>query len=138
MESEEDAMVTDPLVAQIGSYFRAYGDGFHARSGAQIADFFSVPCISIRGGAAMHWLQSRAEIEKFFQGVADAYYEEGLRRSEIKNLELVPIGGRSLLASMDWVFYRGDGTLLKQWRQSYNLLRVDDRWKIVLSTFHVA
>jgi hypothetical protein len=64
--------------------------------------------------------------------------EEGLRRSEIKNLKVVPIGGRSLLATMDWVFYRGDGTLLKQWRQSYNLVRIDGRWQILLSTFHVA
>jgi hypothetical protein len=61
-----------------------------------------------------------------------------LRKSEIRNLEVVPIGGRSLLATMDWVFYRGDGSQLKQWRQSYNLARIDDRWKILLSTFHVA
>jgi len=36
------------------------------------------------------------------------------------------------------VFYRGDGTLLKQWRQSYTLVRIDGRWQILLSTFHVA
>ena len=131
-------MAADSLVVQIGSHFRAYADAFHARSGTQIADFFCTPCISIRGEASIHWLQSRPEIEKFFQGVSDTYYEEGLRESEIKNIEVVPIGGRSLLATMDWVFYRGDGTLLKQWRQSYNLVRIDSRWKIVLSTFHVA
>ena len=51
---------------------------------------------------------------------------------------VVAIGARSLLATMDWVFYRGDETLLKRWRQSYNLVRMDGRWKIVLSTFHVA
>jgi ketosteroid isomerase-like protein len=131
-------MTANSLIVEISSHYKAYADAFHARSGAQIADFYCTPCISMRGDASVHCFQSRPEIEKFFQGVADTYYEEGLRRSEIKNLEVVPIGGRSLLASMDWVFYRGDGTLLKQWRQSYNLVRVDGRWKILLSTFHVA
>ena len=131
-------MTDSSLREEFSSYFKAYGERFDARSGTQIADFFCTPCMSMRGDASIHYFQSRPEIEKFFQGVADTYYEEGLRKSEIKNLEVIPIGGRSLLASMDWVFYRGDGTLLKQWRQSYNLVRIDDRWKILLSTFHVA
>ena len=131
-------MTTNPLIAEMSSYYKTYADAFHARSGSQIADFYYTPCISMRGDASIHCFQSRLETEKFFQRVADTYYEEGLRRSETKNLEVIPIGGRSLLASMDWVFYRADGTLLKQWRQSYNLVRVDGRWKILLSTFHVA
>jgi ketosteroid isomerase-like protein len=131
-------MTANSLIAEISSYYKAYADAFHARSGTQIADFYCTPCISMRGDASIHCFQSRPETEKFFQGVADTYYKEGLRRSEIKNLEVVPIGGRSLLASMDWVFYRGDGTLLKEWRQSYNLVRIDGRWRILLSTFYVA
>lgn len=131
-------MTASSLTAEIASFYKAYAEAFHARSGAQIAEFYFTPCASMRGDASLHWFQSRAETEKFFQGVADTYYEEGLRRSEAKNLEVVPIGGRSLLATMDWVFFRGDGTLLKQWRQSYNLVRMDGRWRILLSTFHVA
>ena len=117
-------MTDSSLIQEFRSYFKAYGEGFHARSGAQIADFFCTPCISMRGDASIHCFNSRPETDRFFQGVADTYYEEGLRSSDIKNLEVIPIGGRSLIASMDWVFYRGDGTLLKRWRQSYNLVRV--------------
>lgn len=126
------------LVVEMSAFYKAYAEAFHARSGTQIADFYCTPCISMRGDASIHLFQSRSETEKFFQGVAGTYYEEGLRRSEIKNLEVVPIGGRTLLATMDWLFYRGDGTLLKQWRQSYNLVRIEGRWQILLSTFHVA
>ena len=131
-------MTANSLIVEVTSFYEAYAEAFHARSGARIADFYCTPCISMRGDASIHWFQSRPETEKFFQGVADTYYEEGLRRSEIKNLEVVSIGGRSLLATMDWVFSRGGGSLLKQWRQSYNLVRINDRWKILLSTFHVA
>jgi ketosteroid isomerase-like protein len=131
-------MTADSLIAEITSFYKAYAEAFHARSGPQIADFYCTPCIAMRGDASIHCFQSRPETEKFFQGVADIYYEDGLRRSETKNLEVVPIGERSLLATADWVFYRGDGTQLKRWRQSYNLVRMDGRWQILLSTFHVA
>jgi ketosteroid isomerase-like protein len=84
-------MTANSLIAEISSYYKAYADAFHARSGTQIADFYCTPCISMRGDASIHCFQSRPETEKFFQGVADTYYEEGLRRSEIKNLEVVSI-----------------------------------------------
>lgn len=130
-------MIADSLIAEVRSLYTAYADAFHARSGTQVADFFYTPCMSMRGDASIHSFQTPAETARFFQGVTDTYYEEGLRRSEFQNLQVIRIGGRSLLASMDWIFYRGDGTLLKQWRQSYNLVRVDGRWKIVMSTFHI-
>jgi len=87
-------MAAHSLAVEIGSFYKAYAEAFHARSGTQIADFYCTPCISMRGDASIGWLQSRSETEKFFQGVADTYYEGGSRRSEAKNLEVVPVGGR--------------------------------------------
>jgi hypothetical protein len=89
-------MAADSLVVEMSSFYNAYAEAFHARSGSQIADFYCAPCISIRGGGSTHWFESRPQIEEFFQRVADTYYDEGLRRSEVKNLEVVPIGERSL------------------------------------------
>jgi hypothetical protein len=38
---------------------------------------------------------------------------------------------------MDWELRRGDGSLIREWRQSYNVVRVGKGWQILLSTFHV-
>jgi len=130
-------MVADSLIAEVNVFYKAYAEAFHAVSGVRIADFYYTPCLAMRGDGSIHCFQSRPEIEKFFHGVADTYYKEGLRRSEFNNLEVVPIGGRCLLATMEWVFYRGDGSLLKQWRQSYNLVRVETGWQILASTYHI-
>ena len=131
-------MVASSLITELDSLFQAYAEGFHAIDGSRIADFFCTPCLTMRGDGSIHCFQSRPEIATFFHGVADTYYKEGLRRSEFKNLEVVPVGGRALLATGQWMFYREDGTPLKQWRQSYNLVRVDGTWRILLSTFHIA
>jgi hypothetical protein len=52
------------------------------------------------------------------------------------NLHVVPIGTRSALATMDWQMLREDKTLIRRWRQSYNLLRVGTGWRILAATFH--
>jgi hypothetical protein len=51
-------------------------------------------------------------------------------------LAVVPIGALSALATMDWEMLREDGTVIRRWRQSYNLLRVETEWRILASTFH--
>lgn len=130
-------MPAESLTSEVTSFFESYAEAFDAISGARIATFYYIPCVTLRADGSIHCFQSQSECAKFFDGVADTYYKEGLRRSEFKNLEVSRVGGRCLLATMDWVFYRGDGSLLKQWRQSYNLVRVDGRWHILASTFHI-
>lgn len=118
------------------AFFDAYARAFEARDGARIAGFYSVPCMSVRADGSLHAYRSRAEVEAFFKGVADAYHGEGMRHSEAKDLQVVPVGSQSVLATVDWFIYREDRSLIRPWRQSYNLVRADGDWRILLSTFH--
>jgi hypothetical protein len=70
--------------------------------------------------------------------VADGYYRDGCRSSRYGNLEVTRIGGRSILATLDWEQLREDGSVMRQWRQSYNLVRAGKGWQILVSTFHIA
>jgi len=36
-----------------------------------------------------------------------------------------------------WELLREEGNVLRQWRQSYNLVRVEAGWQILASTYHV-
>jgi ketosteroid isomerase-like protein len=116
---------------------QAYARAFEALDGARIADFYSVPCMSLRGDGSIHSYQSRQELESFFTNVAQSYKREGMHRSDARNLRISPIGGRCVLVTVDWVLYRADESQIRQWRQSYNLVRMGDVWRIMLSTFHV-
>jgi hypothetical protein len=40
-------------------------------------------------------------------------------------------------ATLELQLKRRDGTVVREWRQSYNLIRPDDRWQIFVSTIHV-
>jgi hypothetical protein len=36
-----------------------------------------------------------------------------------------------------WELLGDDGRVLRQWRQSYNLVRLDAGWQVFASTYHV-
>ena len=131
-------MVDPALAEEIRGFFEQYTKAFDSIDGNRIAALYCMPTVTMRGDGSIHCLQSRKELARFFQGVADTYYRDGYRSGRFTNLQVVPIGGRSALATVDWELLRSDGSVIRAWRQSYNVVRVAGGWQILASTFHVA
>jgi hypothetical protein len=125
------------IADEVRGFFEEYTKAFDSIDGSRIAALYHMPTVTMRGDASIHCLQSREELARFFQGVADTYYKDGYRAGSFKNLQVVPIGGRSALATLDWELRRGDGSVIREWRQSYNVVRVGSGWQILVSTFHI-
>lgn len=121
----------------IRAFLKQYTEAFEAIDGNRIAALYYMPTLTMRGDGSIHCLQSREELARFFQGVADSYFQDGYRGGSFENLQVTPIGGRSALATLDWEMRRADGSLIREWRQSYNLVRIAGGWQILVSTFHV-
>ncbi len=130
-------MGTRQLADEARAFLEEYARAFDSIDGSRIARLYHAPCVTIRGDGSIHCLQSREELARFFQGIADTYYRDGYRSSRFSNLEVTPIGARSALATVEWELLRADGSALRSWHQSYNLVRIDGGWQILVSTFHV-
>lgn len=127
-----------PRVAdEIVGFFDDFVEAFGSFNGARIATRYVVPGVALRGDGSIHYLQSRAEVEGFFQTAVESYHRDGCRGIRFKDLDVVPMGDRSVLGTVTWELLREDGSVLRQWRQSYNLVRVDAGWQILASTYHV-
>jgi hypothetical protein len=124
------------LKEEARAFLEAYDSAFASIDGARIAGLYHSPCVTLRGDGSIHCLTS-SEVERFFQGVAEAYYREGYRKGRFELLDVIPIGGRGALVTVDWKLLREDGSLIRGWRQSYNLVRVQGGWRILVSTFHI-
>ena len=122
---------------EVRRFFETYATTFASINEAAIAKLYHAPCVTVRGDGSVLCLQTKEELQAFFQKVADGYYREGFRGGPFANLEVVAIGTRSALATMDWEMLREDKTVIRRWRQSYNLLRVGAEWKILAATFHL-
>ncbi len=130
-------MANSSLNDEIRDFFKHYAEASEAIDGKRIAALYYMPTLTMRGDGSIHCLQSREELARFFQSVVDTYYRDGYRGGGFKNLQVIPIGGRSALATMDWEMRRADGSLIREWRQSYNVVRFAAGWQILVSTFHV-
>ena len=130
-------MADSQLASEVRAFFDEYNEAFASIDGQRIAGLYHVPTITMRGDGSIHCLQSRDELARFFQGVGDTYQKDGYSTGLFSNLQVSPIGGQSALATMDWELLRRDGSLIRKWRQSYNLAKTASGWKILVSTFHL-
>lgn len=135
---EEVPVAEQSVFEEIRQFIAAYDAAFQTFDGAKIAPFYHAPCITVRADGSVHSFQTRPEIEKFFAGVAQKYKADGLRGGAFYDLDVVPIGGRSVLATVTWEQWREDKSVLRKWRHSYNLVRTDNSWQILASTFHLS
>ncbi len=131
-------MTDSTLNAEIRAFFDKYNEAFASRDGKVIATCYHAPMLTMRGDGSIHCLASEGEVARFFQGVVDGYAKEGSGGpGRLSNLEVTPLGGRSVLATMQWDMLSADGSAIKSWCQSYNLVRDGREWRILVSTFHV-
>jgi len=129
-------MGVQQLEAEVREFVETYNATFRSIDGHRIAALYHSPCVTLRGDGSIHSLASD-QLVSFFQGVVDTYQREGYRDSRFEIVQVVPLGGHSALVMLDWEMLRGDGSLIRGWRQSYNLVRTKDVWQILVSTFHV-
>lgn len=129
---------TQQLQDEARGFIEEYVRAFDSIDGSRIAKLYHAPCVTMRGDGSIHSPQSRDELTRFFQGVADSYHRDGYRSTRFKIVDVTPIGGRSALLTIDWELLRGDDTVLRSWRQSYNLVRIESEWQILASTFHIS
>ena len=126
------------LELEMSDFLNRYTEAFLTWDGDKIAEFYCVPTITMRGDGSIHCFRSREKIVRFFQSVADTYKGEGTAGGTATDIVAVPLGERSALATVTWTNLRPDGNVARQWRQSYNVVRFAEGWRILAATFHLS
>ncbi len=122
----------------VAAFFEGFVAAFSAFSGDTIAPLYLIPTIALQTDGSAGCLNSRADIAYHFQIVLDRYHADGCRRCRYQHLAIVPIGRDSVLASVTWELLREDDSVLKTWRESYNLVQTDSgSLQVLASSDHV-
>ena len=120
----------------IEQFFNDYSAAFEAAEGLRIAEFYHVPCMTIRLDGSFHEFRTADDIAEFFGQVARAYIGEGMRSGRPQSLETNVLGSGSAMATIEWALKRENGSTIRTWWQTYNLKKTDTGWKILLATIH--
>ena len=118
------------------NFFALYAKSFDERDWPTFVSLYHVPAMSVRADGSVKFMQSRDEIDQFFRGVSDAWAQEGYDHFDVSDFDVRALGGNSMLVSFNWHMMNRAGTMLKQWHQSYQLVRAGAEWRVLNSTFH--
>jgi hypothetical protein len=126
----------EPLRDAATAFFDEFVEAFSTFDGNEIARRYLSPYSALHADGSIDCLTSHADIAKYFQRIVDSYYREECRSCRYKDLQVVSIGGRSALVTVAWELLRDDDSVLKGWRESYNLVRVGDELRVFASVDH--
>lgn len=126
----------DDLERAARAFFDEFVVAFRSFDGSVIARRYLSPYLALHADGSIECFDAPDEIAAWFQKVVDDYHRDGCRSCRHRDLEVVPLGSRSALATVTWDLLRADGTALTSWRESYNLTRVGESLRVVASVDH--
>jgi hypothetical protein len=131
-------MMNTLSLEEAGTFFKRYTKFFDEENWPEFASLFHEPAMSVRGDGSVHVLASKPETEAFFQKVSASWRKESYDTFSISDMHVLPLGTLSGLVTFTWHMNASDGKVIKQWRQSYQLVRANAGWRVLCSTFHVS
>jgi len=117
-------------------FFERYKRLFDQQDWLAFAALFHEPALSVRGDGTIMAIPTHSEGARLYAQVAQAWRAEGYARFDIQDFEVVALGQDSRLVTFDWLMLRDDGSSIRRWRQSYQLIRNAQGWRVLSSTFH--
>ena len=100
-----------------------------------VNQFFHLPCIFVGADGSASLFRIGEDISAFHRPRLELFRKGGVKTPKTRDFESFSLGGRSALVSVSWELCREDDSIERAWRHSYNVLRTDAGWKILVSTF---
>jgi ketosteroid isomerase-like protein len=127
---------TDPLFLELDHFFNQYAHSFDSKDWRGFIAHYHEPALSIRGDGSYMLLNSRDNAKEFFQSVSTKWASEGYAQFTTRERQVHQLGNLCALVTFIWEMRRHDGSFIREWRQSYEVVRRGVNWQVVMSTFH--
>jgi Domain of unknown function (DUF4440) len=116
---------------QLRALFERYSEAYDRSDPDGAAEFIACPLITVRAGEVAVY-DSPEEIRAFFAKLLEWFAAIRHGRSSISAFEVRPLGESSAFVNVVWRSTRNDGAMYTEWPTAYHLVKVSDRWKILM------
>ncbi|WP_035056110.1 nuclear transport factor 2 family protein [Andreprevotia chitinilytica] len=113
--------------------FEQYRDAFNRLDGEAIARFYAVPSGIAQDGIYTHWADFEA-IRSNMVGLCNLYRDNGYVTAHFEHSTFLPQGPNHAVVSLSWHIDRSQDQEPWRFQTSYNLLRTESGWRILLCT----
>lgn len=118
---------TRPDAAAVSRFFADFDDAFARFDGNVIARRYAEPYMACRADGTSEVYVDAAATGRYFGSIVNTYYEMGVRSCTHRDLDVVDVGGRHLLATVTWDLLDEAGSVVISWRESYVLVTLDGK-----------
>lgn len=115
------------------NYARAYDD-FNAEA---LAQYFPTPTLMVKKGSVVG-LSTIEELLEHLNGKLASDREQGYKQSQLAGLEMHKEGAWGVTVTVHWMIDHVDGSTLRDFYTTYNLLKQASQWRILVTTDHPA
>lgn len=127
----------EKLLQEAKEFFKEYSSVFDTGDMNAFSKRFTEPFLSIRPDGSIQSMPTNQSASEFFSKAYSLWQEEGYASFKTCDYTVIPIGGSATLVTLTWEMLDKNNQLIKEWRQSYNLVKKDNSWKVYASTFHI-
>jgi ketosteroid isomerase-like protein len=117
----------------IRAFFESYREAFNALDGVAVAGLYAEPSGIAQDGWYTHW-PSRQPITQNMVELCQLYRERGFVRAEFEAGQFIDQGEQFAIADLLWRIDWSQGQEPWRFRTTYNLIRTDQGWRVLLCT----
>jgi hypothetical protein len=118
-----------------GEYFANYAKCYDDFDHEHLAFYYFAPTLMVKNGSVLA-LTTSDEILAHLKALLASYREHGYKKGNVAGIEVQTMGHWSILVTIHWIIDHVNGSVLRDFRSSYNLFRHADNWKILATTNH--
>lgn len=122
-------------MSEMTTFFEQYAARYMASDVDAISAVYEAPLLAVREGRAIH-LPDRTAVRDHLAELMTAYRSAGAARADVVELNVAPLGKSGAMATVHWHVVNEAGSLLRDFRSTYHLLRTDEGWRILSYTNH--
>ena len=124
------------LLEQAQAFFKSYAELFTIETISDFSNFFTEPYVSLRSDGRIQSMPTNRSAIEFFKSVLANNLQEGCCSLLTKDYEVNPIGKKGMLVTLTWEMLDSSGCVIREWRQSYTLVKRDEKWYALAAIHH--
>ena len=121
------------MPAEIQAFFAAYRDAFNARDGEAVARLYAIPSGMASDSGYTHW-SAYEPIRDNMVALCRLYRESGFVKASFEHGQFNEQGPQYAVADIRWNIARTGNQPPWQFSTTYNLIRTDRGWRVLLCT----
>ncbi len=113
------------------NFAKCYDDFDHER----LAQFYFAPTLMVKNGSVVS-LATSNDVLDHLKTLLASYREHGYKKGNVADLEVQVLGDWGAFVTVHWIIDHADGSVMRDFKSSYNLFKQNGNWRILSTTNH--